>query len=61
MSPDMPLPPSNSLAATRFTIGDFDVSFVSSSLRQFYLNLNFSFIIFQFVYLLIFLMVVSLF
>jgi hypothetical protein len=26
MSPDLPLPPAESLAATRFTIGDFDVS-----------------------------------
>lgn len=34
MSPDMPLPPSNSLAATRFTIGDFDVSFVANVLRH---------------------------
>lgn len=27
MSPDLPLPPADSLAATRFTIGDFEVSF----------------------------------
>lgn len=31
-TPDMPLPPASALAATRFTIGDFDVSFLDYSL-----------------------------
>lgn len=36
MSPDMPLPPASTLAATRFTIGDFDVSSIEIKSKKFF-------------------------